>query len=212
MKSSGAYSFYKIFMNYVTTEDVQKEVLISWHAGVNGCSSIFLNMWKYLHLCAFISLLVCSFILQIYGSSSLQSYFIASCLSWNSILVKNGKESSILIDFFFHVFFFWCSPRTCPQYSGPSKEALAYVTWLKEDSRFCDILVQVSSAVRGHAFPRLKLRHKSSLIQASYIYFSLEITSSWLFCYNTLNYQWGISFFEVYPIAWDILFVNRFIR
>ncbi|XP_024023531.1 rhodanese-like domain-containing protein 8, chloroplastic isoform X2 [Morus notabilis] len=51
------------------------------------------------------------------------------------------------------------------QYSGPSKDALAYVEWLREDERFSDILVQVSPAVNGHAFPKLKLRYKPSLVQ-----------------------------------------------
>ncbi|XP_068640452.1 rhodanese-like domain-containing protein 8, chloroplastic isoform X2 [Aristolochia californica] len=51
------------------------------------------------------------------------------------------------------------------QYSGPSKDALAYVQWLKEDPRFSKILVQISPALNGHAFPRLKLRYKPSLVQ-----------------------------------------------
>ncbi|KAK6153229.1 hypothetical protein DH2020_012868 [Rehmannia glutinosa] len=55
------------------------------------------------------------------------------------------------------------------QYSGPSKDALAYVEWVKEDHRFSDILVQISPAINGHAFPKLKLRYKPSLVQASYI-------------------------------------------
>lgn len=60
------------------------------------------------------------------------------------------------------------------QYSGPSKDALAYVKWLQEDHRFSDILVQVSPPLSGHAFPRLKLRYKPSLVQASYMFmFSL---------------------------------------
>lgn len=59
------------------------------------------------------------------------------------------------------------------QYSGPSKEALAYVEWLKEDERFSDILIQVSPALNGHAFPKLKLRYKPSLVQASHILFLL---------------------------------------
>ncbi|XP_048330459.1 rhodanese-like domain-containing protein 8, chloroplastic isoform X3 [Ziziphus jujuba] len=54
------------------------------------------------------------------------------------------------------------------QYSGPSKEALAYVEWLKEDERFSDILIQVSPALNGHAFPKLKLRYKPSLVQSGY--------------------------------------------
>nr|KAJ0186608.1 hypothetical protein LSAT_V11C900475260 [Lactuca sativa] len=52
------------------------------------------------------------------------------------------------------------------QYSGPSEDALAYVNWLKEDERFNDILVQISPPVHRHAFPRLKLRYKPSLVQA----------------------------------------------
>lgn len=51
------------------------------------------------------------------------------------------------------------------QYSGPSKDALAYVEWLREDHRFSDILVQISPASNGHAFPKLKLRYKPSLVQ-----------------------------------------------
>ncbi|XP_010277321.1 PREDICTED: rhodanese-like domain-containing protein 8, chloroplastic isoform X3 [Nelumbo nucifera] len=51
------------------------------------------------------------------------------------------------------------------QYSGPSRDALAYIDWLKEDKRFSDILVQISPALNGHAFPRLKLRYKPSLVQ-----------------------------------------------
>lgn len=55
------------------------------------------------------------------------------------------------------------------QYSGPYKDALAYVEWLREDDRFSDILVQISPSVKGHAFPKLKLRYKPSLVQASHI-------------------------------------------
>lgn len=51
------------------------------------------------------------------------------------------------------------------QYSGPYKDAVAYVTWLKDDDRFSDILVQISHSFSGHAFPRLKLRYKPSLVQ-----------------------------------------------
>ncbi|CAI9113321.1 OLC1v1013898C1 [Oldenlandia corymbosa var. corymbosa] len=51
------------------------------------------------------------------------------------------------------------------QYSGPSKDAIAYLNWVKEDNRFSDILVQISPAPNGHAFPRLKLRYKPSLVQ-----------------------------------------------
>ncbi|CAB4281603.1 unnamed protein product [Prunus armeniaca] len=51
------------------------------------------------------------------------------------------------------------------QYSGPSRDALAYVEWLRGDERFSDILVQISAALNGHAFPKLKLRYKPSLVQ-----------------------------------------------
>ncbi|XP_031265482.1 rhodanese-like domain-containing protein 8, chloroplastic [Pistacia vera] len=50
------------------------------------------------------------------------------------------------------------------QYSGPSKDALGYVEWLKKDERFSDRLVQISPALNGHAFPKLKLRYKPSLV------------------------------------------------
>jgi predicted sulfurtransferase len=51
------------------------------------------------------------------------------------------------------------------QYSGPSKDALAYVEWLKGDDRFSDLLVQMSPAMNRHAFPKLKLQNKPSLVQ-----------------------------------------------
>ncbi|GFP99073.1 rhodanese-like domain-containing protein 8 chloroplastic [Phtheirospermum japonicum] len=51
------------------------------------------------------------------------------------------------------------------QYSGPSKDALAYIEWVKQDHKFSDILVQISPAINGHAFPKLKLRYKPSLVQ-----------------------------------------------
>ncbi|KAG2585873.1 hypothetical protein PVAP13_5NG013912 [Panicum virgatum] len=49
--------------------------------------------------------------------------------------------------------------------SGPHKDAAAYADWVKKDHRFCDMLVQTSPALAGHAFPRLKLRYKPSLVQ-----------------------------------------------
>ncbi|KAG2544305.1 rhodanese-like domain-containing protein 8, chloroplastic isoform X2 [Panicum virgatum] len=51
------------------------------------------------------------------------------------------------------------------QYSGPRKDAAAYADWVKKDHRFHDMLVQTSPALAGHAFPRLKLRYKPSLVQ-----------------------------------------------
>lgn len=61
------------------------------------------------------------------------------------------------------------------QYSGPYKDAIAYVTWLKEDNRFSNILVQISLSFSGHAFPRLKMRYKPSLVQASYRFIAFPI-------------------------------------
>ncbi|KAG5041847.1 hypothetical protein JHK85_014323 [Glycine max] len=51
------------------------------------------------------------------------------------------------------------------QYSGPSKDAMTYVNWLRKDNRFSDILVQISPSEKGHTFPTLKLRYKPSLVQ-----------------------------------------------
>ncbi|KAF2942485.1 rhodanese-like domain-containing protein 8, chloroplastic [Oryza sativa Japonica Group] len=51
------------------------------------------------------------------------------------------------------------------QYSGPHKDAVAYADWLRKDHRFRDLLVQTSPSLCGHAFPRLKLRYKPSLVQ-----------------------------------------------
>lgn len=56
------------------------------------------------------------------------------------------------------------------QFSGPSKDAMSYVKWLRDDQRFNDILVQISPSSSGHAFPRLKMRYKPSLVQASFVY------------------------------------------
>lgn len=64
------------------------------------------------------------------------------------------------------------------QFSGLLKDALAYVNWLREDHRFCDVLFQVSPALGGHAFPRLKLRYKPSLVQASYVVIGFLCLSS----------------------------------
>uniref|UniRef100_A0A0R0K1G6 Rhodanese domain-containing protein n=1 Tax=Glycine max TaxID=3847 RepID=A0A0R0K1G6_SOYBN len=51
------------------------------------------------------------------------------------------------------------------KYSGPSKDAMTYVNWLRKDNRFSDILVQISPSEKGHTFPTLKLRYKPSLVQ-----------------------------------------------
>ncbi|XP_014753723.1 rhodanese-like domain-containing protein 8, chloroplastic isoform X2 [Brachypodium distachyon] len=66
---------------------------------------------------------------------------------------------------FFHCKYTHAEYQIHNQYSGPRKDAMAYADWLRRDHRFSDILVQVSPAPCGHAFPRLKLRYKPSLVQ-----------------------------------------------
>eukprot|EP00252_Welwitschia_mirabilis_P000419 TRINITY_DN10422_c0_g1_i1.p1 TRINITY_DN10422_c0_g1~~TRINITY_DN10422_c0_g1_i1.p1 ORF type:complete len:456 (+),score=65.78 TRINITY_DN10422_c0_g1_i1:60-1427(+) len=48
------------------------------------------------------------------------------------------------------------------QYSGPFSESLSYANWVKADKRFKDVLIKISPSP-GHAFPRLKLRHRPLL-------------------------------------------------
>ncbi|MCO5592265.1 hypothetical protein L7F22_046263, partial [Adiantum nelumboides] len=62
------------------------------------------------------------------------------------------------------------------QYSGPNEEVLAYANWVQEDPRFASLYVQVSPSFDGHAFPRLKLRFKPSLVQVEGGTASLPIT------------------------------------
>ncbi|KAK7274023.1 hypothetical protein RIF29_15093 [Crotalaria pallida] len=50
----------------------------------------------------------------------------------------------------------WCGYEFF-YYSGPSKNAQAYLNWLREDKRFSDIFVQISPSELGHSFPKLKL-------------------------------------------------------
>jgi hypothetical protein len=42
---------------------------------------------------------------------------------------------------------------------------MAYAEWVKKDPRFSSIFIQVSPCLHHHAFPRLKLRYKPSLVQ-----------------------------------------------
>ncbi|KAH7289183.1 hypothetical protein KP509_31G062300 [Ceratopteris richardii] len=51
------------------------------------------------------------------------------------------------------------------QYSGPYDDVVAYANWVKEDARFASLYTQISPSFDGHAFPRLKLRYKPSLVQ-----------------------------------------------
>ena len=66
------------------------------------------------------------------------------------------------------------------QYSGPHEDAIAYAEWLTKDERFSDLLVQISPSPAGHAFPRLKLRYKPSLVQARL--FSFPLKDNYYFC------------------------------
>ena len=75
-----------------------------------------------------------------------------------------------------HISSVFCQCDILLQYSGPSKDALAYVNWLREDNRFSDILVQISPSENGHTFPALKLRYKPSLVQVSYKIFSCKLS------------------------------------
>ncbi|KAI5674924.1 hypothetical protein M9H77_05874 [Catharanthus roseus] len=76
------------------------------------------------------------------------------------------------------------------QYSGPSKDALEYVRWVREDQRFSDILVQISPALNGHAFPRLKLRYKPSLVQLEGGISHLPLTDSAIRAIPLTPKQW----------------------
>jgi predicted sulfurtransferase len=64
---------------------------------------------------------------------------------------------------------------------------VAYADWVKKHHQFSDMLVQTSPAVTGHAFPRLKLRYKPSLVQVCYPCFFVaheiqgSVASDWLY-------------------------------
>ncbi|XP_059297509.1 rhodanese-like domain-containing protein 8, chloroplastic isoform X1 [Lycium ferocissimum] len=120
--------------------------------------------------------------------SCLSSYALSSKGDWLEIN-DEGKEEFIVVNFYCFVFIkdpeeevtkhlsfmegrdihgriYLNQQGINAQYSGPKKDALAYVRWVREDSRFSNVLVQISSALNGHVFPRLKLRYKPSLVQA----------------------------------------------
>ena len=59
----------------------------------------------------------------------------------------------------------WC---ILVQYSGPREDVMTYAQWVKDDPRFSHLYVQVSPSFYGHAFPRLRLQYKPSLVQVSY--------------------------------------------
>lgn len=79
--------------------------------------------------------------------------------------VEVSKHLSFLQDRDIHGRIYLNEQGINAQYSGPYKDAIAYVTWLKKENRFSDILVQISLSFSGHAFPRLKMRYKPSLVQ-----------------------------------------------
>lgn len=92
------------------------------------------------------------------------------------------------------------------QFSGPTKYALTYVDWIKDDDRFSDILVQISPTTTGHAFPRLRVRYKSSLVQArsplhhpKIILFFISCVACIRICFSCLP-----NFFS----EWPLLFSN----
>ncbi|KAL3693849.1 hypothetical protein R1sor_007500 [Riccia sorocarpa] len=51
------------------------------------------------------------------------------------------------------------------QLSSRGRIAIDYAEWVKKDPRFSELLVQASPSPEGHAFPRLRLRYKPSLVQ-----------------------------------------------
>ncbi|OVA18501.1 Rhodanese-like domain [Macleaya cordata] len=76
-----------------------------------------------------------------------------------------SKHLSFLQDFNIHGRIYINEQGINAQFSGPVKDSLRYVEWLKKDPKFSEILVQISPAFNGHAFPKLKLRYKPSLVQ-----------------------------------------------
>ncbi|KAJ7542702.1 hypothetical protein O6H91_09G007400 [Diphasiastrum complanatum] len=76
------------------------------------------------------------------------------------------------------------------QLSGLPEEALAYADWVKQDSRFVGLLVQVSPSPKGHAFPRLQLRYKPSLVQVEGGTASLPLTNDQLRAVPLKSHEW----------------------
>eukprot|EP00897_Mesotaenium_endlicherianum_P008713 jgi/Mesen1/7870/ME000042S07313 len=62
------------------------------------------------------------------------------------------------------------------QLSGPVDDALAYGNWVCSQPAFCNVRLQVSPSPDGHAFPRLRLRYKPSLVQVEGGTASLPLT------------------------------------
>lgn len=115
-------------------------------------------------------------------------FFPSVLVWWNKISHQVATENSNV-----HLFV---------QYSGPSQDALAYVEWLREDKRFSDVLVQITPATSGHAFPRLKLRYKPSLVQASYMY---ELGA------GTFLWKWKISALSIFQFNYHSMCLSSLI-
>lgn len=108
------------------------------------------------------------------------------------------------------------------QFSGPTKYALTYVDWIKDDDRFSDILVQISPTTTGHAFPRLRVRYKSSLVQARSPLHHPKIILFFISCVHVYEFAFlacpifflnGHSFFQMYNlVCWFILCSMHFVN
>ncbi|MCL7037266.1 hypothetical protein MKW94_026946 [Papaver nudicaule] len=76
------------------------------------------------------------------------------------------KQLLFLQDFDIHGRIYINEQGINAQFSGPVKDSLRYVDWLKKDPKFSEILVQISPSMNNnHAFPKLRLRYKPSLVQ-----------------------------------------------
>lgn len=88
------------------------------------------------------------------------------------------------IVFVLHLFFVgWCLTLVYVQLSGPQVDAMAYAEWVKKDLRFSSIFIQVSPCLHHHAFPRLKLRYKPSLVQVRICLFGFHWSGGWCLTY-----------------------------
>ncbi|KAI3834907.1 hypothetical protein MKW98_016020 [Papaver atlanticum] len=77
-----------------------------------------------------------------------------------------AKQLLFLQDFDIHGRIYINEQGINAQFSGPVKDSLRYVDWLKKDPKFSEILVQISPSLdNNHAFPKLRLRYKPSLVQ-----------------------------------------------
>lgn len=102
-----AYSFYKIFMNYVTTETVREEVIYFFKCSIKWLFE-YCKIWEtiYSFVLSYIYHIVYNSILEIYTSPSSRAALLSR--------VKKGKKSSMFYVFhftctyLFQVLSFWC--------------------------------------------------------------------------------------------------------